>query len=86
MAGRRGAGAAVAAAIQAHGWRAPVTVSKRSGLAVRGHGRLAAAAGRTGGGIGRRANGRRLRSQVGRLRLHLNGHSHVGRKSRLWTI
>lgn len=29
--------------IQAQGWRAPVTVSTRSGLVVRGHGRLMAA-------------------------------------------
>lgn len=32
-----------AAAIQAHGWRESVTVSKRSGLVVRGHGALLAA-------------------------------------------
>ena len=29
--------------IEAHGWRAPITVSKRSGFVIRGHGRLAAA-------------------------------------------
>lgn len=29
--------------IKGHGWRAPITVSKRSGFVVRGHGRLAAA-------------------------------------------
>lgn len=29
--------------IRAQGWRAPITVSTRSGLVVRGHGRLAAA-------------------------------------------
>src|SRR5450759_2622284 len=29
--------------IAAQGWRAPITVSNRSGLVVRGHGRLAAA-------------------------------------------
>ena len=29
--------------IQSQGWRAPVTVSKRSGFVVRGHGRLQAA-------------------------------------------
>jgi ParB-like chromosome segregation protein Spo0J len=28
--------------ISAHGWRAPITVSNRSGLIVRGHGRLEA--------------------------------------------
>ena len=33
----------LAAIIQEQGWRAPVTVSKRSGLIVRGHGRLEAA-------------------------------------------
>lgn len=29
--------------IEGHGWRAPITVSKRSGYVIRGHGRLAAA-------------------------------------------
>lgn len=29
--------------IEAHGWRSPITVSKRSGFVIRGHGRLAAA-------------------------------------------
>ena len=29
--------------IEAHGWRVPITVSKRSGFVIRGHGRLAAA-------------------------------------------
>ena len=29
--------------IEAHGWRAPITVSKRSGFVIRGHGRLMAA-------------------------------------------
>jgi DNA modification methylase len=29
--------------IKGHGWRAPITVSKRSGFVIRGHGRLAAA-------------------------------------------
>jgi hypothetical protein len=33
----------LAAIIQEQGWRAPITVSKRSGLIVRGHGRLEAA-------------------------------------------
>jgi hypothetical protein len=33
----------LAAIIQQQGWRAPITVSKRSGLVVRGHGRLEAA-------------------------------------------
>ena len=33
----------LAAVIQEQGWRAPITVSKRSGLIVRGHGRLEAA-------------------------------------------
>jgi ParB-like chromosome segregation protein Spo0J len=33
----------LAALIRAHGWRAPVTVSNRSGLVVRGHCRLLAA-------------------------------------------
>ncbi len=33
----------LAAIIEEQGWRAPVTVSKRSGLIVRGHGRLEAA-------------------------------------------
>jgi hypothetical protein len=33
----------LAAIIQEQGWRAPITVSKRSGLVVRGHGRLEAA-------------------------------------------
>jgi hypothetical protein len=33
----------LAAIIQQQGWRAPITVSKRSGLIVRGHGRLEAA-------------------------------------------
>ena len=35
--------AAIAAVIQGNGWRAPITVSARSGLIVRGHGRLEAA-------------------------------------------
>jgi hypothetical protein len=35
--------AAIAAVIQGNGWRAPITVSSRSGLIVRGHGRLEAA-------------------------------------------
>ena len=30
--------------LRRHGWRSPITISKRSGLVVRGHGRLAAAA------------------------------------------
>jgi hypothetical protein len=29
--------------IMSHGWRCPITVSKRSGFVIRGHGRLAAA-------------------------------------------
>ena len=29
--------------IEAHGWRSPITVSKRSGFVIRGHGRLMAA-------------------------------------------
>lgn len=33
----------LAAVIQEQGWRSPITVSKRSGLIVRGHGRLEAA-------------------------------------------
>ncbi len=33
----------LAAIIQEQGWRAPITLSKRSGLIVRGHGRLEAA-------------------------------------------
>jgi hypothetical protein len=33
----------LAAIIQQQGWRAPITVSRRSGLVVRGHGRLEAA-------------------------------------------
>jgi hypothetical protein len=33
----------LAAIIEQQGWRAPITVSKRSGLVVRGHGRLEAA-------------------------------------------
>ena len=33
----------LAAIIQEQGWRAPITISKRSGLIVRGHGRLEAA-------------------------------------------
>jgi hypothetical protein len=33
----------LAAIIQEQGWRSPITVSKRSGLIVRGHGRLEAA-------------------------------------------
>jgi len=33
----------LAAIIEEQGWRAPITVSKRSGLIVRGHGRLEAA-------------------------------------------
>jgi len=33
----------LAAIIQEQGWRAPITVSNRSGLIVRGHGRLEAA-------------------------------------------
>lgn len=33
----------LASIIQEQGWRAPITVSKRSGLVVRGHGRLEAA-------------------------------------------
>ncbi len=42
---RHGAGQIqlLAAIIRDHGWRAPITVSKRSGLIVRGHGRLEAA-------------------------------------------
>jgi hypothetical protein len=35
--------AALAAVIEGNGWRAPITVSKRSGLVIRGHGRLEAA-------------------------------------------
>ena len=35
--------ARLAKLITAHGWRVPITVSERSGLVVRGHGRLAAA-------------------------------------------
>lgn len=35
--------ALLAKIIQAQGWRAPITISKRSGFIVRGHGRLAAA-------------------------------------------
>ncbi|MFR2694368.1 MAG: hypothetical protein ACLTBV_30990 [Enterocloster bolteae] len=34
---------ALAAIIKATGWRQPITVSTRSGLIVKGHGRLAAA-------------------------------------------
>ena len=33
----------LASIIQEQGWRAPITVSNRSGLIVRGHGRLEAA-------------------------------------------
>lgn len=33
----------LAAIIKGHGWRAPITVSRRSGFVVRGHGRLMAA-------------------------------------------
>jgi ParB-like chromosome segregation protein Spo0J len=33
----------LAKVITAQGWRSPITVSKRSGLIVRGHGRYAAA-------------------------------------------
>lgn len=33
----------LAKVMQAHGWRAPITVSNLSGLIIRGHGRLAAA-------------------------------------------
>lgn len=33
----------LATVIEAQGWRAPITVSRRSGMVVRGHGRLAAA-------------------------------------------
>src|SRR2546422_10815137 len=35
--------AAIAAVIEGNGWRAPVTVSNRSGFITRGHGRLEAA-------------------------------------------
>src|SRR5205809_3315449 len=35
--------AAIAAVIEGKGWRAPITVSNRSGLITRGHGRLQAA-------------------------------------------
>src|SRR5216117_2902931 len=35
--------AAIAAVIEGNGWRAPITVSNRSGFITRGHGRLEAA-------------------------------------------
>src|SRR2546427_4862822 len=35
--------AAIAAVIEGKGWRAPITVSNRSGFITRGHGRLEAA-------------------------------------------